>query len=72
MPLKKMQYTRSTGKRYTYDVEITLNSYQIFLKGKLLKDSGPFAATFDLEPDGGAAYIHACSDIEHLATMQEE
>lgn len=72
MPLKKMQYTRSTGKRHTYDIEITLNSYQILLNGKLLKDSGPFEGTFDPEPDGGAAYIHARSDIEHLATMPEE
>jgi hypothetical protein len=65
-------YTRSIGKRLTYEVAITSNSYEIFLNGKSLKYSGPLSGTYTPNSDGGVAFIHARSDIENLSGMNEE
>jgi hypothetical protein len=72
MSIKVLQHTRSTGKMLTYDVEITVNSYEIFLQKKSLKHSGVFTGMFGEITGSDALYIHAVSDIENLNGMTEE
>jgi hypothetical protein len=72
MSIKALQHTRSTGKKHTYDIEMTTNSYEIFLNGKSLKHSGVFAGMFGEITGSDALCIHAVSDIENLTGMAEE
>ena len=72
MSIKSLQYTRSKDKKHTYNIEITTNSYEIFLGEKSLKQSGVFAGMFGEIKGSDALYIHAVSDIENLNGMAEE
>jgi hypothetical protein len=72
MSNNKVQYTRKQGKKLTYDIETSSNSYVISLNGKTLKLRGPFAGHFGDVGAADALIMHAKSDIEHLAGMSEE
>jgi len=65
-------YTRRAGKQLTYEIEVTVNSYAISLNGKVLKQSGPFAAQFGDVAGSEAMLVHAMSAIENLSDMVEE
>ncbi len=69
---KTLQHTRTKGMKHTYDIEMTANSYEIFLNKKSLKYSGPFAAIVGEITGDSALYIHAVSAIENLTGMAEE
>jgi len=63
-------YTRQQGLKKTYDVEYTALRYQIFLDGKLLKESELGIQTAPvIGPE--ATWGHAVADIEYLRGMPE-
>jgi hypothetical protein len=66
------KHTRRSGKQLTYDIDITLNSYEISLDGTVLKYSGVFAGQFGNVTGAEALLVHAVSDIENLTGMVEE
>lgn len=72
MSINRIQHTRGQGKRLTYDIELTANSYTISLHGEILKQSGPIAGHFGDLSGADALIVHAKSDIENLSEMSEE
>ncbi|MCS4509151.1 hypothetical protein [Xylophilus ampelinus] len=74
MITSRFKHTRSSGKRLTYDVEVSGSAWTIFLNGKELANSGNRVDAGGIGAVTGdtAGRVWAISTIEQLLDMPEE